>query len=107
MNYTDAKLMLFGMLGIILHNLVQLNKINRSSKGKVNGSRVKIIEYIKAEIYSIIICILSVYVAILAKHEIKQLEAVSSWLGLAFVSIGYMGQSLLITFMGKVEDKIK
>lgn len=99
--YTDVKLMAFGLLGIVLHNLVELNKINRA-----NGGNVNILQYIKLEVFSILICLITVFVCILAKHEITQLEQVGEWLGLAFVSIGYMGQSILIWFMGKAEKKI-
>lgn len=101
MNYTPIVLFLFGIVGIILHNLIQLNKINRETKGKVN-----LYSYFKLEIYSILISLVMVGVCVFTSQEIKQLETIGKWLGLAFVSIGYMGQSLLIWFMGKAGKSV-
>ena len=92
--------MLFGlsMLGVLLHNLIELNKINRASQGNV-----KLGQYFKIERFSIYISIIVGFVAVMVKQEIKQLEQVGNWLGIAFVAIGYMGQSLLISVMGKAQ----
>lgn len=46
-------------------------------------------------------------IALLAKHEITQLENVGNWLGLSFVAIGYMAQSIVVAFMGKAEKFIE
>lgn len=96
MDYTNITLYGLGLLGILLHNLVELNKLNKSSKGNL-----KIKQYFKIEAFSIIISMIVVFVALIVKQEIKQLEAVGKWLGLAFMAIGYMGQSLLIFVIGK------
>jgi heme/copper-type cytochrome/quinol oxidase subunit 2 len=101
MNYTNAMLFFLGILGILLHNLVELNKINRASDGNV-----KILKYLKLEMFTIIISIIVVIVAIIVKQEIEQLESVGKWLGLAFVAVGYMAQSLLIFTMGKATTVI-
>lgn len=101
MNYTNITLFLLGLIGVVLHNLVELNKLNRSSKG-----RLQLKAYLKIESYSIAISILLLFVALLIKHEITQLEAAGKWLGLAFMTIGYMGQSLLIFAMGKANKVI-
>lgn len=99
--YTPFLLSALGFLGIFLHNLVELNKINKATNGNAN-----IGQYIKIEIYSIIISIIMVVVCVISSQEIKQIEQAGKWLGLAFVTIGYMGQSILIFFMGKVENKL-
>ena len=101
MNYTNVTLYGLLILGVLLHNLVELNKLNRNLKGNV-----KITEYLKIERFSIIISLLVGVVAIIVKTEIKQIEAAGKWLGLAFVAIGYMGQSLLIFAMGKASKII-
>lgn len=101
MNYTNVMLMGLGILGILLHNLIELNKINRAKEGNV-----KLIEYLKIERFTIYISIIVVFVALLVKQEVEQLEYVGKWLGLAFVAIGYMGQSLLIFTMGKASKVI-
>lgn len=90
-----------GILGILLHNLVELNKLNRKTVGNL-----KLKEYFKLEVFSILISVIVVFVAILVKAEVQQLEAVGKWLGLAFVAIGYMGQSILIFVMGKAGKHI-
>lgn len=98
MNYPNLTLFILGAFGILLHNLVEMNKLNKQPEYNFT-----IIKYLKAEIFSILISVGVVVVCIIAKAEIKQLENVSNWLGLGFVAIGYMGQSLLIKFIGKAE----
>lgn len=95
--YTNLVLFGLGMLGILLHNLVELNKLNKSSNCTFN-----IKQYFKLEVFSILISIIVVIVCIFASTELKQIEIFGKWLGLGFMAIGYMGQSLLIFFMGKV-----
>ena len=102
MNYTNATLFAIGLLGILLHNLVELNKLNRASNGNLN-----IRQYIRIEAISIIISVIVIGVALIIKQEIKQLELAGKWLGLAFLSVGYMGQSLLIFVMGKANNVIE
>jgi len=101
MNYNNLTLFCLGMLGVLLHNLVELNKLNKASKGNLN-----IRQYLKLELFSILISMVVLVVCIVIKSEIKQLERVGKWLGLAFMSIGYMGQSLLIFVMGKANKVI-
>ena len=101
MNYTNLTLFGLGLLGILLHNLVELNKLNRANKGSV-----RLGEYFKLERFSILISVVVVGVSLIVKAEITQLEQVGKWLGLAFMAIGYMGQSLLVFVMGKAEKKI-
>jgi len=101
MNYTDFTLIGLGILGVLLHNLIEMNKLNRASVGNLNFG-----QYFKIERFSIIISIIVVCVAVIVKHEIQQLEQVGKWLGLAFIAIGYMGQSLLVYTMGKAAKVI-
>ena len=101
MNYTNIMLFGLGLLGVLLHNFIELNKINRAKAGNV-----KLLEYLKIERFTIYISIIVVFVALLVKQEITQLEQVGKWLGIAFVTIGYMGQSLLIFVMGKATKVI-
>lgn len=101
MNYTNFTLYGLGILGVLLHNLVELNKLNKASKGNLNLK-----QYFSLEAFSIIISLIICFVALLVKTEISQLEQVGKWLGLAFMAIGYMGQSLLIFVMGKANKVI-
>lgn len=100
-NYTKIVLFALGILGVLLHNLVDLNKLNKASDGNLSLKK-----YFKLEIFSILISILVVVASVFISQEIKQLEAAGKWLGLAFIAIGYMGQSLLIFVMEKINDKI-
>ena len=102
MNYTNFVLFALGILGVLLHNLIELNKVNRSRSGGF-----KFLEYFKIEQFTIYISVVVVIVALLVKQEITQLEHVGKWLGLAFLAIGYMGQSLLIFTMGKASKVIE
>jgi hypothetical protein len=95
-NYTPIVLFGLGVLGIVLHILVELNKLNRSSNLTFSVSK-----YLKLEIYSILISLIMCFVSVIISQEIKQIAIVGKWLGLAFMAIGYMGQSLLIFMMGK------
>jgi len=101
MNYTNVMLFGLGMLGVLLHNLIELNKLNRTHAGNI-----KVLEYLKIEQFTIYISIIVVGIAIIVKQEVTQLEAVGKWLGVAFVAIGYMGQSILIFTMGKANKVI-
>lgn len=100
-NYTPIVLFLLGVLGVLLHNLVELNKLNKAQKGDL-----KIKDYLKLEIFSIAISLIVVLCAVITSQEIKQMHDAGKWLGLAFVCIGYMGQSLLIFVMGKANKSI-
>jgi len=102
MNYTNFVLYALGMLGVLLHNLIELNKVNRSRSGNF-----KLLEYFKIEQFTVYISMIVVAVALIIKQEITQLAHVGKWLGLAFVAIGYMGQSLLIFTMGKASKIIE
>lgn len=101
MNYTNLVLFALGLLGMLLHNLVELNKLNKASNGNVNLG-----QYLKLEKFAILINVIVVFVAVMVKSEIKQIEQAGKWLGVAFVAIGYMGQSLLIFVMGKAQKSI-
>lgn len=98
MNYTNLTLIILGLTGILLHNLIKLNDINRANDGNVN-----IVKYWKLERFSILISVIVVIGALIAKSEISQLEQVGKWLGLSFVAIGYMAQSIVVKFMGKAQ----
>lgn len=101
MDYTNLVLFALGLLGVLAHSFVELNKLNKAS-----GGNAKIHEYLKMEKFSIIVSLIVVAVCLIAKKEVKQLEYVSDYLGLAFVAIGYMGQSLLVWGMGKASKQI-
>jgi hypothetical protein len=99
--YTPLILFLLGAIGILLHNLVELNKVNKATKGNAN-----IWKYLKLEVYSIIISVIMVIAGVITSQEIKSLQSAGKMLGLAFIAIGYMGQSLLVVFMGRAEKSI-
>lgn len=106
MTYTIWILAAFGVAGILLHNLIKLNDINRANDGTVN-----LLKYWKLERFTIMISAIVVALALVARNEITQLEQVGKWLGLGFTALGYMAQSIVVKYMGKaqkyVDDKSK
>lgn len=102
MNYTRLALLGFGVLGILLHNLVKLNAIKRLDKeGNVNYGK-----YFKMEWISILISFIVVVGMVWTSQEVKELANAGKWLGLGFIGAGYLAQSLLISFMGKAQKVI-
>lgn len=98
MQYTYLVLFALGLVGILLHNLVKIDEINKKSDGNINLGK-----YWALERFSVAISAIVVFVCVMVSQEIKQLHDIGNWLGLAFVSIGYMAQSILIKFRGKAE----
>lgn len=101
MEYTTLALFLLGMLGIVIHTLMKIKDINKRNKGNF-----KFGYFLKLEWPSLAISICLVIVALLVRAEIQQLEQVGGYLGLAFVAIGYMSQSIVYHFGGKAEKII-
>jgi small-conductance mechanosensitive channel len=101
MTYTNLLLFALGLLGIIIHNLKNMNTINKASKGNIN-----IWQYFKIEVYAILLSVCLVVVSIIVKSEIKQLEFAGQWLGIGYVAIGFMAQSIVISFAGKSQKII-
>ena len=102
MNYTVLTLAGLGLFGILIHNLVKLNSLNREQKGEIN-----IFKYWKIERFSIILSVCVVAVCLIVRSEVKQLESLGKWLGLAFVAIGYMAQSIVVSFSGRAQQFIE
>ena len=100
-NYTQATLLAFGIAGILLHNLIKMDTLNK--KDGVNFSFWK---YLKMERFSILIALIIVAVAVVGSQEVRQLQLVGKWLGFGFLAIGYMGQSILVKYMGKASKAI-
>lgn len=101
MNYTSLVLFGLGLFGVLLHNLVKMNEINRKYDGNISFHK-----YFQLERFSIAISVCIVCVGLLIRNEVKQLEAVGNWLGLSFVTLGYMAQSILAAYMGKAEKTL-
>lgn len=98
MDYTVLTLFALGLFGILIHNLVKMNDINKASNGILNYQK-----YFGLEKFSIALSVCVVVVALIVRTEIAQLEQVGKWLGVAFVAIGYTSQSLIVAFMGKAQ----
>ena len=94
MNYNDLALLAFGTGGILLHNLTKINELKKQGKFAA-------INYFGMEWAAILISLIIVVLGIIGKKEVAQLEQAGKWLGFAFVFMGYMGQSLLVKYMGK------
>lgn len=102
MEYSNYLLFALGFLGVILHNLVKINEINKDpSKGTFKFGK-----YIGLEWASIMISVIVVFVCVIVKNDIKQLANAGKYLSVGFVALGYMAQSVLISFMGKAQKII-
>jgi len=99
MNYNDIILFAFGMGGVLIHNLVKIQELKKTNQFKAHT-------YFGMEWPSICISLILVLLAIAGKHEVSQLEQAGKWLGLAFTTIGYMGQSLFIKLMGRANKTL-
>jgi len=100
-NYTPITLFIFGFCGILLHNLIKLDAINKEKEEAFSFGK-----YLQAERFSILISIIIVALSVMASQEIKQLAIIGKWLGFGFLAIGYMGQSILVHYMGKASKAI-
>ncbi len=101
MSYTNAFLFSLGVLGILLHNLIKLDELNRKLESKFSFRA-----YISRERFTILISFLVVLIAVFVKLEIKELDYAGKWLGVSFVAIGYMGQSLVLTVIKRIRGKV-
>lgn len=101
--YTPLTLFGLGLLGVILHNLIKLNTLKKSSStGDVNYG-----QYLKMEWITILISVLVVVGLVWTSQEVEELANAGKWLGIGFIAAGYLAQSLLVAFMGRAEGIIK
>lgn len=102
MEYQLLTLFGCGIFGILVHNLIKIDQINR----KLDGG-FKFSPFMRLEWPSIVISFCVVCVALIARTEIKQLKELGNYLMLGFFAIGYMAQSIVYHFMGKAEKKLQ
>lgn len=102
MQYTNLILFVCGVFGILIHNLVKINQINRKTNG---GFKFKPFMQLEWPSWLLSLCVVSV--CLIAKQEIQQLEQAGKWLALFFVLSGYASQSLVYSVLGKAEKKLK
>lgn len=102
MDYTNLVLFGAGVLGILIHNLTKINQINRRESGNFSFRN-----YIRLEWASIAISFCVIIVALIAKHEVKQLEQAKNYLALFFTFTGYASQSLVVSVFGRAEKSLK
>jgi hypothetical protein len=102
MEYTNLILFALGVFGIIIHNLMKIDSVNKQTNGGF-----KFWPFIKLEWSSIVLSLCVVIVAVMIKTEVKELEVAGKWLGLSFVTLGYMAQSIVYKFGSKAEKKIQ
>lgn len=99
----DIALSALGLAGILLHSLIKLYQLKKQPTIAV------VSEYFKTEWLSMLISACIVVVALICKKEILNLDIAGNiagnYLGLLYFVIGYMGQSVLLTFLGKFASK--
>lgn len=101
MNYTITTLVLAGIAGILCHNLIKMNNINRKAKGDFSFSK-----YFKIERFTILLSLIVVLFASFFSQEVTELSKAGKYLAMGMFSIGFMAQSLLVTWMGKAHKMI-
>lgn len=95
-------LFILGVFGILIQVLLKIQTVNRRTKGNF-----KLMPFLRLEWPSIFISLCLVVVCLIARYEVVQLKQVGNYLGLAFVAIGYMSQSIIYHFFGKAEKRFK
>lgn len=95
--YSMWILFLLGVIGILLHNLVKLDTLNRQGAGKINFGK-----YIALERFTILISLIVVFVgAFFLKQELgRNFELFAKWVGIGFITLGYFATSILTKWMG-------
>lgn len=106
MNYNNVSLFALGMLGILLHAFFNINKLKKTKLPDGKMYDFKISEYFKLEWASMATSVCLLFICMMVKSEIKQLEAAGNWLGVGFASIGFMTQSIITSAVSGVQNKL-
>lgn len=101
MEYTSITLFGLGLVGVLAHNLIKMNEINRQMEGNID-----LLKYFKLERFSIILSVIVVGAAVVVSNEVKELTQAGKWLGIGFIAIGYMAQSIMVALGGKAQKII-
>lgn len=98
MEYTNIVLFAAGLLGVLTHTLMKIDKLNRKSNGGF-----KFNHFIRVEWASLSLSVIVVIVALIARMEVAQLKAIGNWLALGFFAIGLSAQSVAYFIKGRSE----
>lgn len=101
MNSQDLVLACASVLGVFAHNLVNIQKLNRSSPDGINMRK-----YVKMEWPTLLLSFTICAACLMAKNEIIQLQIAGNYLILGFFSIGYANQSILFFIFSLINKKI-
>lgn len=101
MNYSVATLLVSGILGILSHNLIKINELNR--KNAFTASM-----YFRMEWPSIMLNLVLVSACVLWKHDFVTwaFDKAALPTGVAIFTIGYSGQSILLKVMGRANKAL-
>lgn len=94
-----------GLGGMLLHLLMDIRRLVKNQDGVVDYKK-----YFRVSWVDFMISIVVIVLADMVKTEIKQLQYADKFLGLGFIAIGYMSDSLVASLMGRVQkyiDKIQ
>lgn len=94
-----------GFLGILFHILLKIKALKRRSKAA--NIKFSYAEFISDECITIAISAVSVVIFIIILPElINYREWVQDWVRFMFVSVGFMGSSILQSFFSKTEKNL-
>lgn len=98
--YSMWVLFLLGIAGILLHNILKLDTLNRQGAGKINFGK-----YIALERFTILASLIVVFLgAFFLKKELGQnFELFTNWVGIGFITLGYFATSILTRWMGAAQ----
>lgn len=101
--YSTFILCFLGMIGIVLHNLVKIDSLNRKGQGSINLRQYFLVEWVTILISVIVVCLGAFFL----QKELKQyFEMFTKYVGIGFLFFGYFAQSLLVKAAGKGEKYI-
>lgn len=90
-----------GLGGMMLHLLMDIRRLVKNQNGVVDYKK-----YFRVAWVDFAISIVVIVLADMAKSEIRQLQYADKYLALGFISLGYMADSILASWMGRVEKYI-
>lgn len=100
--YTNSIILLLGFIGILLHVLKDINKINHQENASAN-----IKKYFKVEWAAILISAILVIATTILKREVSEFENLGMYMGGVTMMIGYTANSLLAGFESKANKFIE
>lgn len=99
---TLSLLAISGLLGILVHNFMKIDALNRANPDKFN-----LLSFWKVEWASIALSVCFLIAMLIARTQIQELERVGKWLSVGFFCIGLCAQSIAYYLKNRTESEVK